>query len=155
MGVPISMPLDGEPLTEEEIEMARESSKALDGFATDEARLRLIVTESNGEERCAVLPSRAAKMLSRLLKEMAEGRPVTLIPNHAELTTHQAADVLMVSRPHLIKLLGEGKIPYRCVGTHRRIRYVDLLAFIKQEKEARRLALIELAEESQRLGLYD
>jgi excisionase family DNA binding protein len=72
-----------------------------------------------------------------------------------ELTTQAAADLLNVSRPHLIKLVDEGKIPYKKVGIHRRIRFQDLMNYkAKQDAEQRRL-LAEMAQFSQDLNLYD
>ena len=86
---------------------------------------------------------------SDILEAMAAGRGVTIIPENAELTTVQAAEVLNVSRPFLIKLLDDRAIPYRKVGKHRRIRMEDVMsckANIDQEREA---ALDELARDAQ------
>ena len=67
------------------------------------------------------------------------------MPVHAELTTQQAAEALGVSRPFLVGLLEEGKLPFHKAGTHLRVRYVELLAYKRQEHEARRRDLDELA----------
>ena len=94
-------------------------------------------------------------MFSRILEAMAAGHGVTIIPQHAELTTMEAADILNVSRPYLIKLLKADKIPYRKVGTHRRILMEGLLAYKEKTDRESRAAMDELVALSEELGLYD
>ena len=79
---------------------------------------------------------------------------VNVMPDSAELTTQQAAEFLNVSRPYLIKLLESGQIPFRRVGTHRRIRFRDLRLYKSQDDLKRRQAADELTQLSQELGLY-
>ncbi|MFN9460694.1 MAG: excisionase family DNA-binding protein [Acidobacteriota bacterium] len=91
-----------------------------------------------------------------ILEAMAAGRGVTLVPENAELTTVQAADVLNVSRPFLIKLLEENALPHRKVGKHRRIRMEDVMAHKSRIDRDREAVLDQLAREAQEQGMgYD
>ena len=92
------------------------------------------------------LQAGAVALSMDILEAIAAGRGVTLIPENAELTTVQAADVLNVSRPFLIRLQEDNVLPHRKVGKHRRVRMEDVMAYkarIDREREAvlNRLAL--------------
>ncbi len=100
------------------------------------------------------LPLPIVRLLVGALQEMAAGNAVTLLPVPTELTTQQAAELLRVSRPSLVKMLDEGKLPYRKVGAHRRIRYEDALLYVKNERARRAKVMEELVAETERLGLY-
>lgn len=100
-----------------------------------------------------VLPRQALVLLRDLLTEMAQGNAVTILPTHAEVTTQEAANMLNISRPHLVKLLEDGALPFSRVGTHRRIRLQDLLVYKRQQEEASEAALQELADEAQDLDM--
>jgi excisionase family DNA binding protein len=84
---------------------------------------------------------------------MASQTPISIIPHAAELTTQQAADYLNVSRPHFVGLLDQGLIEHRKVGTHRRVRFGDLLRYEAKSKIERRAAIDEMVAQSKRLGL--
>ena len=103
--------------------------------------------------RSVVLPDSVAKVLAVVVREMAAGNGVAVVPVQHELTTHQAAALLHVSRPHLIRMLDEGRLPYRRVGTHRRVRLDDVLAHRAREEAEREVLLTRLAQDSQALGL--
>lgn len=111
-----------------------------------------IQPEGAGKGETVLLPRRAFELLVELLAQMANGNAVTIVPVHAELTTQQAAD-LNVSRPYLVKLLEEGKLPCRKVGTRRRVRAADLLTFKRIDEARRRDAVDELTSEAEKLGL--
>ena len=134
--------------TEDESELAKTSSRKLVRFT--KSNLAVSVPETN---EIIVLPASAVRLLVDLLSAMAEGSAVTLIPIHAELTTQQAADLLGVSRPFLVSQLEEGKIPYRKVGTHRRILFRDLMDYRKKTEVARERVLDELVEDAQDLDM--
>ena len=99
------------------------------------------------------VPLSIARMLVETFHQMAQGNAVTLIPIHAELTTQQAADMLNVSRPFVVKLLDEGKIPHSKVGRHRRIKFEDLMAFKHKDGPEREAAFEEMVALSQEFDL--
>lgn len=135
--------------SEHDSRLARESSRRLSPYTKKDLRVRL--TEGDGPD--IELPAAAVQLLVHLLAQMAEGNAVTLMPIHAELTTQQAAELLGVSRPFLVKALDEKKLPYRKVGTHRRILFADLMSF-KDKMDAKRHEILdELAKQAQELDM--
>jgi len=141
--------------TAEDARLARESVEQLARLRaarSQRRRVRYRVETENGTGDSVAIPAAAAALLERILAEMAQGNSVTLMPVHAELTTQQAADILKVSRPFLVERLEQGEIPFRLVGTHRRIRLADVMRF-KEQSDRRRLdALEKLAALDQALG---
>lgn len=132
--------------------LAKETSRLLASRLRKGDLLQLRIVGDQSRET-VTLPAIATQLLMRILEEMSRGNAVTLIPVHAELTTQEAADMLNVSRPSLIQLLDEGKIEYRRVGTHRRVRFNSLTKYKRQADAARRAALAELAAYDQELGI--
>lgn len=134
--------------------LARESSRRL---ATRKlgrkSSIRIQVLDDGEEAETVSVPASALRLFLHLLTEMAQGNAVTLIPTHAELTTQQAADLLNVSRPYVVKLLDEGRIPSRTVGKYRRVRFDDLMAFKRKDDDARAKVLDQLTTEAQELGM--
>jgi len=131
--------------------LARESATALsrmlrDHPEIDRARVRV-------DDQDLILPRAALDLLRKLLSEMAQGNAATIVPVHAELTTQEAANLLNVSRPHLVKLLIEGELPFTMVGTHRRVRLQDLLVYREQQDSESQDALEQLTEQAQELGM--
>jgi len=139
--------------SETEVALARETSRLLSAHLHDSEPLRLSILQDQSHEETFDLPASAVRLLVRILQEMARGNAVTLIPVHAELTTQDASEMLNISRPTLIQLLDEGKIEYRRVGTHRRVRFEALVAYKRQLEADRRAALAELAAYDQELGI--
>lgn len=101
------------------------------------------------------LPSNIFRVLVNMLVEMGNGNAVAVVPVTAELTTQQAADLLNVSRPHIIKLISQDKLNFRMVGTHRKLRAKDVLSYRDSTDFARRNALTSMVQLDEELGLYD
>jgi excisionase family DNA binding protein len=106
----------------------------------------------DGEE--IPLPDSVYQALRQVIHLMAAGRVISLVPYDCYLSSQEAADLLNVSRPYLYALLEKEQIPYIMVGTHRRIRFEDLMDYKQRRDNQRRQALSELAAESQDLGFY-
>jgi excisionase family DNA binding protein len=101
------------------------------------------------------VPGEIVAVLKTIVHHLRAGNGISIVPLHAELTTVEAAELLNVSRPHLIKLLESGAMPFRKVGTHRRVRLVDVLAYRDRQDAESRQALDELTRHAEELGLYD
>lgn len=102
-----------------------------------------------------VIPLRALKLLGDILKAMGQGKPISIVPVATEVTTQKAAEILGCSRPHLVKLLEEGKIPFTKVGKHRRIKFEDVIKYKKQMREEQRQHIIDIMNFDEEIELYD
>ena len=131
-----------------EAALARDSGRRLSPYARRGRSLSVRVLDA-GQDQSLELPAGAVALLMDILEAMAAGQGVSLIPENAELTTVQAAVVLNVSRPYLIKLLEENAIPHRKVGKHRRIRMEDVMAYKARIDSEREAVLDQLTLEAQ------
>jgi excisionase family DNA binding protein len=130
--------------------LARISGQRLSRFIEKRKPLSFRVSVSEvGQEQPIELPAGAVALLMDILQAMAAGRGITLIPENAELTTVQAASLLNVSRPFLIKLLDDKVIPHRLVGRHRRVMMEDVMAYKSNIDRAREAVLDQLAADAQ------
>lgn len=112
---------------------------AIDQLKTDQVEIE--IEETNEKIK---LPVKALNFLSEILKAMSQGKPISIVPLATEVTTQSAAEILGCSRPHLVKLLEEGKIEYTKVGKHRRIKYEDVINYKRKMKEEQKKHLIEM-----------
>ena len=115
-------------------------------------KVRFLLLEETTQQNTA-LPEPIVELMVNVLNEIARGNDVTIVGLRREFTTQQAADILNVSRPYLIRLLETGQIPFRKVGTKRRILQSDVLLYKQIEEAKGKRALDELAAEAQKLGL--
>lgn len=142
-------------VTKSDQKIAISSMKIL-AESEDQARKRnakIISLRIQGSDEVINIPLKALKLLSSIIENMAQGKSIALMPTDAEITTQQAADILNVSRPHVIKLLEKGEIPFKKVGSHRRILLQDILEYESKFKSDRRKKLDYLAKEAQKLNL--
>ena len=125
------------------------------------ATLRIVIKNKNTFVKIKIqdkgdflkIPKKAALLLFDILDKMAQGKSFTLIPSDSEISTQEAADMLNVSRPHLVKLLEEGIIPFKKVGTHRRIELKHLIGYQQKSEENRDKKLDFLTKQAQELNL--
>lgn len=101
------------------------------------------------------IPVSALKLLGDILKAMGQGKLISIVPIAAEVTTQAAAEILGCSRPHLVKLLEDGKIEFTKVGKHRRIKFDDIMKYRKQMKEQQKQNIIDIMNADEETGLYD
>ncbi len=138
--------------TEQEVEAAKQSSRTLAKYA-DADRVQLSIKVNNQVTDDLILSGQQMQLLLHILAETAQGNAVSIMPIHAELSTQEAANILNVSRPHLVKLLEQGELKFHKIGSHRRILAQDLMTYKKQLQTQRHNTLDELTALSQTLGM--
>jgi excisionase family DNA binding protein len=140
--------------TAEDIALARKSGRALSAYLQTHAETQKIeIFDDKGVAHSVCVPVSVLRLLVDVLTEIGEGNAVSIISIHAELTTQEAADVLNVSRPFLVQLLERGEIPFHKIGTHRRVRYQDVIAYKERIDAERNKTLDALAEQAQALKM--
>jgi excisionase family DNA binding protein len=145
------------PPTQQEQQLAEASRRVLATYVkSGESFCLLRVIREDSATQDVTIPSGAFDLLVEILTQMARGNAVTLTPVHAELTTQEAADILNVSRPYLVKLIESNEIPYRKIGTRRRVRWSDLMDYKQRIDLERQAILDQLAAEAEKLNMgYD
>jgi excisionase family DNA binding protein len=134
------------PPLEKEVEAAVQGQRELASLlSTKFETQRIDIFDKEDKPHSLVLPTSALRLLVDILGELAIGNAVKVVPVHAELTSQEAADLLNVSRPHLVKLLEEGAIPFTKTGRHRRVRFSDLMAFKQRRDEESQEAMAQQA----------
>ena len=140
--------------TRKEQKIAQENVKILGQIAGKHKKSsKAIEIEVSGEKEHVKIPVSAFKFLNTIMQHMAQGKAISIIPSSAEITTQQAAEMLNMSRPHVVKLLEEGELPFHKVGTHRRIKLKDLEKYRSKMEKEREEALTELARQAQELDM--
>ncbi len=149
------MVLPIQKITKSDQRVALSSIKSLSKSEEKASKSKSNVVELSiqGSDEVVSIPLKALKLLKSIISNMAEGKSIALMPTDAEITTQQAAEILNVSRPHVIKLLEKGEIPFKKVGSHRRILLQDILEYEVKFKTKRRKQLNALAKEAQKLNL--
>lgn len=125
-----------------------ETSKRISSTSSDVISIKI-----QGRGTALEIPRKALFLLFGILDNMADGKSITLIPSDAEIGTQQAADLLHVSRPHIVSLLEKGEIPFKKIGAHRRIQLKDLVAYDNKHKKNRAEKLDFLTKQAQDLNL--
>ncbi|WP_038908606.1 helix-turn-helix domain-containing protein [Dickeya oryzae] len=138
-----------------EIETAVRGQRELAAYLSTKVETqKILIQDAENNTRQIELPTSSLKLLMSILGELAMGNAVQVVPVHAELTTQEAANILNVSRPHMVKLLEEGKLPFHKTGRHRRVLFANLMEYKRQRDNESRSAMQELTDHSQEPGLY-
>ncbi|RVU43357.1 helix-turn-helix domain-containing protein [Rubrivivax rivuli] len=137
-----------------EVAAASQGQRALAAYLSMQLDTQQIqIFDEKNQAHAVELPTSALRLLVDILSELADGNAVKVVPIHAELTTQEAADLINVSRPHLVKLLEAGDLPFHKTGKHRRVRFSDLMAYKAAQERASAVAMEELTAQAQALQL--
>lgn len=145
---------DTEKPTEEEQRVAMESYDALAATLKEIRSANPEIEIEETEDRIRI-PLKALEFLADILKATGQGKPVSIVPIATEMTTQAAAELLSCSRPHLVKLLENGDIPFTKVGKHRRVKYEDVVEYKRRIKSEQKQRIIQMMKADEESGLYD
>lgn len=149
-------PIEPYTPTSEAIALANQALESISAFiANPDDTITVAILDPAMQSASITIPSGMFQLMVDVLQSISRGEPVTILPHSAELTTQEAADMLRVSRPYLVKLLDNGTIPSRKVGIYRRVLLQDVLHYQKTEKQRQSAVMEELTKEAQDMGLYD
>ena len=144
-------------LTVEEAEQAKVAQRCIMTALDHSRALRIAVLDESGQQTddmpAIAVPPRVLRLFADLLGRMSQRQPVALVPYKYELSTQEAAALLNVSRPFVVKELEGGRIPFRKVGTHRRILFEDLMSYQEQSRQVSEQAMADLAQDAQSLDM--
>lgn len=133
------------PPDKREVQLAMQGQRTLaTHLATRPETQHIQIVDERNRTHRVELPTSVLRLLVEILGELADGNAVRVVPVHAELTTQEAADLLNVSRPHLVKLLESGELVFHRTGKHRRVRLADVMKF----REARDIVNEGIMDES-------
>lgn len=143
--------------SKEDVELAKAAQRCIVS-ALDHSRAVNIAILEDGVERIQdspilKLPPKVLRLFADMLGSLAQGNAVAIMPKELYVSTQEAAMFLNVSRPYLIKMLDEKKIPYHKVGTHRRIKFEDVVTYRDNRKKSSHAALQELVDQAQELDM--
>jgi excisionase family DNA binding protein len=147
------------------IEQIRKPSKLDQKIASESYNALALVIEQLHSEQAEIeiqetnekikIPLSALKLLGDILKAMGQGKLISIVPIATEVTTQAAAEILACSRPHIVKLLEDGKISFTKVGKHRRIKFDDIMKYRNEMKEQQKQNIIDIMNLDEETGLYD
>ncbi|MFC0128152.1 helix-turn-helix domain-containing protein [Ralstonia solanacearum] len=140
--------------SEEDVTLAREARRALAAVLEAGAGVRQVdFRDGSGHVQTVRMPASALQLLQDVLDQIEKGCAVSIVPTHTELTTQEAAQMLGVSRPFFVQMVERGDIPFHKIGTHRRVRYRDVVDYKRRLDAQRHQALEELAAQAQALDM--
>jgi excisionase family DNA binding protein len=140
-------------MTPEEVEMARLAQRFIVESLDHSRAASITLTSETGDAPSVSVPTKTLRFIADVLGLLSERQPVVFVPAKRELSTVQAAHMLNVSRPFVIKEIEDGRLKHRKVGSHRRIAIEDLLEYAKVMRSQQRSALDRLADNAAELGL--